>query len=165
MLTFCTVELPLQTKDTYAALSFVERFISYILCPYLYVISASDISVYEEVEPFTGARPVIICGVLANRIADSLTESYPGMYYQCKNGWSLCNKNSYYYFDDCSCSEFLEGTARITEARLNRERSEGKIIDYQRVKDSGYRVISNISFSSRENKVLYNNYHYFCHCT
>ena len=50
---------------------------------------------YEEVEPFTGARPVIICGVLANRIADSLTESYPGMYYQCKSGQFLCNKNSY----------------------------------------------------------------------
>ena len=49
--------------------------------------------------------------------------------------------------------EFVEGTARITEARLSRERSEGKIIDFQRIRDSGYKVVSKISLSSRENKV------------
>ncbi len=47
---------------------------------------ASDISVYEEVEPFNGVRPVIVCGVLANRITDSLTEGYPNMFYPCTNG-------------------------------------------------------------------------------
>ena len=50
--------------------------------------------------------------------------------------------------------EFVEGTARITEARLNRERSEGNIIDYQRIKDSGYKVIQRDAFNSREHKVV-----------
>ena len=53
---------------------------------FFFWIVASDISVYEEVEPFNGVRPVIVCGVLANQITDSLVESYPKMFYQSKSG-------------------------------------------------------------------------------
>ena len=51
-------------------------------------------------------------------------------------------------------TELVESTARITEARLNREQSEGKIIDYQRVGDCGYRVISYDAINCKEAKVL-----------
>ena len=53
------------------------------------------------------------------------------------------------------CTEFLEGIARIQEARYNREQSEGKIIDYHRVGDSGYRVIMREAVTTRKAKVLY----------
>ena len=53
--------------------------------------------------------------------------------------------------------EILEGTARITEARLNREQSEGKILAYERVKDFGYKVISYEAINCKEAKVLTNN--------
>ena len=50
-------------------------------------------------------------------------------------------------------TELVEGTARITEARLNREQSEGKIIDYWRDGDSGYRLISYDAINCKEAKV------------
>ena len=49
--------------------------------------------------------------------------------------------------------EILESTARITEARLNREQSEGKIIHYQRLQDLGYRVITSDAITCKEAKV------------
>ena len=50
--------------------------------------------------------------------------------------------------------EMLEGTARITEARLNREQSEGKILAYERVKDLGYKVIPHEAINCKEAKVI-----------
>lgn len=94
---------------------------------------ALDCSIYEEVEAFNGTRPVIICGVLAEQITTILAESYPKMFYHCR-------------------TEFIEGTARITEARLNREQSEGRIIYYNRVGDSGFRVVPKGAFTSWEHK-------------
>ena len=51
-------------------------------------------------------------------------------------------------------AEFLKGIARIQEARYNREQSEGKIIDYHRVGDSGYRVIMREAITTHKAKVL-----------
>ena len=47
----------------------------------------------------------------------------------------------------------MEGTARITEARLKREVGEGNIIDFRRVED-GYEVIRLDAINGKENKVL-----------
>ena len=57
------------------------------------------------------------------------------------------------YFNFLHFTEFIEGTARITEARLNREQSEGRIIYYNRVGDSGFRVVPKGAFTSWEHKV------------
>lgn len=51
----------------------------------------------------------------------------------------------------------VEGTARITEARLKREVGEGKIIDFWRM-DGGYSVIRLEALYERENKVQVNPY-------
>ena len=69
----------------------IYTFFPFSNCPemsflYFFSISACDLSVYEEVEPFTGIRPVIVCGVLANQICGSLAESYPTIFYECKSG-------------------------------------------------------------------------------
>lgn len=47
----------------------------------------------------------------------------------------------------------MEGTARIYEARLHREESAGKIIDYKRIADSGYQVLSREAITSKDTKV------------
>ena len=49
----------------------------YLLCLSL----ALDIALYEEVEAFTGVRPVVVCGVLASQIATLLVESYPKLFH------------------------------------------------------------------------------------
>jgi len=46
----------------------------------------------------------------------------------------------------------VEGTARITEARLKREVGEGKIIDF-RCTEEGYEVIRLEALNAKENKV------------
>ena len=52
-------------------------------------------------------------------------------------------------------SEFVEGTARIIEARLHREQSEGRIIHYERHGDTGFAVIPREAFTSDSSKVNY----------
>uniref|UniRef100_A0A1X7SGD2 Uncharacterized protein n=1 Tax=Amphimedon queenslandica TaxID=400682 RepID=A0A1X7SGD2_AMPQE len=92
-----------------------------------------DIALYEEVEAYTGTRPVLICGVLASQITNLLVESYPKLFHYCH-------------------PEFVEGTARITEARLHREQSEGRIIHYERHGDTGFAVIPREAFTSDNSK-------------
>ena len=53
-----------------------------VLCP----TTGIDIAIYEEVEPYTGVRPVLICGVLADHIAEVLAETYPKIFYLCPAG-------------------------------------------------------------------------------
>lgn len=48
--------------------------------------TALDIDMYEEVEAFTGVRPVLIAGVLCKRIVSMLTESYPQLFHYCPPG-------------------------------------------------------------------------------
>ena len=48
--------------------------------------------------------------------------------------------------------QVVEGTARITEARLKREVGEGKIIDF-RCTEEGYEVIRLEPLNVKENKV------------
>ena len=48
--------------------------------------------------------------------------------------------------------QVVEGTARITEARLKREVGEGKIIDF-RCTEEGYEVIRLEALNVKENKV------------
>jgi chromosome segregation ATPase len=91
-----------------------------------------DIPIYEEVEAYTGMRPVLIFGALADQVVASLLESYPTMFYRCN-------------------TELVEGTARIIEARLKREVAEGKIVDFWRT-DKGYEVIRLEALNGRENK-------------
>ena len=50
-------------------------------------------------------------------------------------------------------SDTVEGVARITEARLKREVSEGKIIDFQR-SEVGFDVIRAEAMNSKQNKVM-----------
>ena len=45
-----------------------------------------DIPIYEEVEAYTGMRPVLIFGALADQVVASLLESYPTMFYRCNTG-------------------------------------------------------------------------------
>ena len=56
----------------------------------------------------------------------------------------------------CSVSphptDTVEGMARITEARLRREVSEGKIVDFRR-SDGGFDVIRKESMNRQETKV------------
>ena len=49
--------------------------------------------------------------------------------------------------------EFVDGTARITEARLHRDQSEGRIVHYERHGDSGFSVIPREAFISVDTKV------------
>jgi hypothetical protein len=91
-----------------------------------------DIPIYEEVEAYTGMRPVLIFGALADQVVASLIESYPNLFYCCN-------------------TELVEGAARITEARLKREVGEGKIVDFWRT-DRGYEVIRLEALNERENK-------------
>ena len=50
------------------------------------VAIALELSVYEEVEPYTDMQPVLICGVLANQITALLAESYPKLFHLCQPG-------------------------------------------------------------------------------
>ena len=55
-----------------------------------------DIVLFEEVEAFTGVRPVLICGVLANQITNLLVESYPKLFHYYHPGNVLqCKIQSY----------------------------------------------------------------------
>ena len=65
-----------------------------------------------------------------------------------------------YFTTTCTRTELVEGTARITEARLKREVGEGKIIDFWR-REGGYAVIRLDALNERENKVR--EYHYTTH--
>ncbi len=49
-------------------------------------------------------------------------------------------------------SDRIEGAVRLTEARLRRELTEGKIIDFIRT-DGGFEVIRLDAIKSRRNKV------------
>ena len=54
------------------------------MCPYLCV--GLDIPIYEEVEAYTGMRPVLVFGALADQVVSSLMESYPHIFYSCRTG-------------------------------------------------------------------------------
>ena len=41
---------------------------------------------YEEVEAFTGTRPVLVFGALADQVVSSLLESCPGLFHSCPTG-------------------------------------------------------------------------------
>ena len=65
------------------------------VCPFLAIVhphlafcltTGVDIAIYEEVEAYTGVRPVLICGVLADHIAEVLAETYPKIFYLCPAG-------------------------------------------------------------------------------
>ena len=43
-----------------------------------------DIPIYEEVEAYTGMRPVLVFGALSDQVVASLMESYPHMFYCCR---------------------------------------------------------------------------------
>jgi len=43
-----------------------------------------DFELYEEVEPYTGLRPVVILGALADQVMTALLENLPSMFYQCE---------------------------------------------------------------------------------
>ena len=45
---------------------------------------ALDFELYEEVEPYTGLRPVVILGALADQVMTALLENLPNMFYQCE---------------------------------------------------------------------------------
>ena len=51
-----------------------------------YYSVAVEGAVYEEVEPYTGMQPVLICGVLANQITALLAEGYPKLFHLCQSG-------------------------------------------------------------------------------
>jgi len=91
-----------------------------------------DIALYEEVEAYTGSRPVLIFGALADQVVASLLESYPNLFYRCP-------------------TDTVEGMARITEARLRRDVSEGKIVDFQR-SNVGFEVIRREALNGHESK-------------
>ena len=65
----------------------VYPFLS-IVHPYLtFCLTAGvDIAIYEEVGAYTGVRPVLICGVLADQIVEVLVETYPKIFYLCPAG-------------------------------------------------------------------------------
>ena len=46
----------------------------------------TDLALYEEVEAFTGRRPVLVFGALCEQVVASLLESYPSMFYSCPTG-------------------------------------------------------------------------------
>ena len=60
----------------------------YVICIYISFL-ALDIALYEEVEAYTGTRPVLVCGVLANQITNLLVESYPKLFHYCHPGNNL----------------------------------------------------------------------------
>lgn len=43
-------------------------------------------SIYEEVEAYTGMRPVLVFGALADKVVAALLESYPNLFYYCNTG-------------------------------------------------------------------------------
>ena len=61
----------------------------FILCVTLknsWLCAVLDFALYEEVEAYTGQRPVVIFGVLADQVVNSLLESFPKLFYQCPTG-------------------------------------------------------------------------------
>ena len=52
----------------------------------MFLLKGLDIPIYEEVEAYTGMRPVLIFGALADKVVASLLESYPNMFYICNTG-------------------------------------------------------------------------------
>ena len=54
-----------------------------------------DIPIYEEVEAYTGMRPVLVFGALSDQVVASLLESYDNMFYSCNTGeWKELHRNS-----------------------------------------------------------------------
>ena len=93
---------------------------------------------------------MLIAGVLCKRIISMLDERFPQMFHLCSPGmWQIMDSTVVHEM----CTDFVEGTARIYEARLHRDQSEGKIIDYKRIADSGYHVISKDAITSKDTKV------------
>lgn len=50
------------------------------------VYEGLDVAIYEEVEAYTGMRPVLVFGALADKVVASLLESYPNLFYYCNTG-------------------------------------------------------------------------------
>ena len=48
--------------------------------------TATDHAIYEEVEAYTGRRPVLIFGALSDQVVSSLLESYPNLFFSCPTG-------------------------------------------------------------------------------
>ena len=48
--------------------------------------TATDHAIYEEVEAYTGRRPVLIFGALSDQVVSLLLESYPNLFYSCPTG-------------------------------------------------------------------------------
>ncbi|XP_064405216.1 disks large homolog 5-like isoform X2 [Halichondria panicea] len=88
-----------------------------------------NLALYEEVEAFTGRRPVLVFGALCDQVVSLLLESYPTLFYACP-------------------TEYVEGAARITEARLGRDPT---IIDFRR-RRSGYELYRADAISSPDSK-------------
>ncbi len=45
-----------------------------------------ELALYEEVEAFTGRRPVLVFGALCDQVVALLLESYPALFYTCPTG-------------------------------------------------------------------------------
>ena len=56
----------------------------------------------------------------------------------------------------------MEGVARITEARLRRDVSEGRIVDFQR-SDGGFEVVRREALNGHESKVRQQWFQHYCH--
>ena len=55
-------------------------------------------------------------------------------------------------YDCLLSSDFVEGAVRLTEARLRREVTEGKIVDFRRV-EGGFEIMRVEAVSGAKNKV------------
>ncbi len=44
------------------------------------------------------------------------------------------------FIDSCSLADHIEGVVRLTEARLRRDLSEGRIVDFRHI-DGGFEVV------------------------
>jgi len=64
----------------FATLFYIELLSTCCICV------ALDFALYEEVEPYTGLRPVVILGALADQVVTALLENLPNMFYQCEKG-------------------------------------------------------------------------------
>ncbi len=51
--------------------------------------------------------------------------------------------------------EYVQGVARLTEARLSRDMAEGRVIDFRRSESTGFEVIRTTAITETRHKVMY----------